>query len=107
MEVTSQLAQNLEAMAPFYTGQDSEAEAEQDFRPVPADYVITQVENTAICRILQKKKRLKIRHIYLAHVIEQPNFRIPNPRYLQKKIVLIFLMILRTHFKASLRFRKN
>ena len=52
MEVTSQLAQNLEAMAPFYTGQDSdseaEAEAEQDFRPVPADYVITQVENTAI-----------------------------------------------------------
>ena len=48
MEVTSQLAQNLEAMAPFYTGQDSEAEAEQDFRPVPADYVITQVENNAI-----------------------------------------------------------
>ena len=81
MEVTSQLAQNLEAMAPFYTGQDSEAEAEQDFRPVPADYVITQVENTAIWRIFQKKKRLKIRHIYLAHVIEQPNFRIPNPQY--------------------------
>ena len=57
MEVTSQLAQNLEAMAPFYTGQDSEAEAEaeQDFRPVPADYVITQVENSAIWQILQKK----------------------------------------------------
>ena len=56
MEVTSQLAQNLEAMAPFYTGQDSdsEAEAEQDFRPVPADYVITQVENTAIWWILKK-----------------------------------------------------
>ena len=55
MEVTSQLAQNLEAMAPFYTGQDSEAEAEQDFRPVPADYVITQVENVAIWQILQKQ----------------------------------------------------
>ena len=59
MEVTSQLAQNLEAMAPFYTGQDSEAEAEQDFRPVPADYVITQVENTAIWRIFQKKKKIE------------------------------------------------
>ena len=55
MEVTSQLAQNLEAMAPFYTGQDSEAEAEQDFRPVPADYVITQVEIAAVWRIFQKK----------------------------------------------------
>ena len=60
MEVTSQLAQNLEAMAPFYTGQDSEAEAEQDFRPVPADYVITQVENAAVWRIFQKKINCRI-----------------------------------------------
>ena len=49
-----------------------------------------------------------VKPIYLAHVIEQPNFRIPNPQYLQQIFfVLIFLMILRTHFEASLRSRKN
>ena len=44
---------------------------------------------------------------YLVHVIEQPNLRIPNPQYLQLIFILIFLMILRTHFEASLKFRKN
>ena len=45
--------------------------------------------------------------MYLAHVIEQPDFRIPNPKYLQRNFCFDFLMILRTHFEASLRFRKN
>ena len=59
MEVTSQLAQNLEAMAPFYTGQDSEAEAEQDFRPVPADYVITQVLKK-YCHLMNFEKFVRL-----------------------------------------------
>ena len=58
--------------------------------------------------------------IYLTHVIEQPIFRIPNiwfvyffidffpnPQYLQRNLFWFFLMILRTHFEASLRFKKN
>ena len=45
---------------------------------------------------------------YLAHVIEQPIFRIPNLDYLQRNFCFdFFLMIVRTHFEASLRFRKN
>ena len=42
MEVTGQLASNLESLAPFYTGQQDQEE--RDFKPVPADYVITQLE---------------------------------------------------------------
>ena len=29
-------------------------------------------------------------HLYLAHVIEQPNFRIPNPQYLQRNFCFDF-----------------
>ena len=32
---------------------------------------------------------------YLAHVIKQPNFRIPNPQYLQRNFRFDLLMILR------------
>ena len=31
-----------------------------------------------------------LQHIYLAHVIEQPNFRTPNPQYLQRNFVYLF-----------------
>ena len=44
---------------------------------------------------------------YLAHVIKQPNLQIPNPQYLQLNFCFDFLMILKTHFEASLRFRRN
>ena len=45
--------------------------------------------------------------LYLAHVIEQPIFQIPNLEYLQRNFCFDFLMILGTYFEASLRFRKN
>ena len=31
-----------------------------------------------------------VRTLYLAHVIEQPNFRIPNPQYLQRNFCYDF-----------------
>ena len=30
---------------------------------------------------------------YLAHVIEQPNFRIPNPQYLQRNFLLSYFLL--------------
>ena len=50
---------------------------------------------------------LNFENIYLAHVIEQPIFPVPNLEYLQQNFCFDCLMILRTHFEASLRFRKN
>ena len=41
-EVTSQIADNLEKLAPFYD--DNENEELEDFGQIPADYVITQME---------------------------------------------------------------
>ena len=38
----------------------------------------------------QGKNCLKISKKYLAHVIEQPNFRIPNPQYLQQNFCFDF-----------------
>ena len=57
--------------------------------------------------IVEQRMEHIFRHVYLAHVIEQPisEFRIPNIYH--EIFVLIFLMILRTHFEASLRFRKK
>ena len=40
---------------------------------------------------------LKNQNMYLAHVIEQPNLRIPKPQYLQLNFCFDLLMILRTH----------
>ena len=34
----------------------------------------------------------QMRHIYLAHVIEQPNFRIANPKNLQQNFVYLILL---------------
>ena len=48
-----------------------------------------------------------LRIFYLAHVIKQPIFRIPNLEYLKQNFCFDFLMILRTHFEASLKFRKK
>ena len=46
MEVTTQLAANLEQLVPFYDDSSSSASSEQieHFGQVPADYVITQME---------------------------------------------------------------
>ena len=52
--------------------------------------------------------REKISIVYLAHLIETTKF--PNsesPIFTTKFLFWFFLMILRTHFEASLRFRKN
>ena len=44
-EVTSQLAENLEKLAPFYEDDgDRESEDLEDYGQIPADYVITQME---------------------------------------------------------------
>ena len=49
--------------------------------------------------ILHQIILFEIQSIYLAHIKEQPNFRIPN--IYNEIFVLIFVMILRTHFEAS------
>ena len=36
------------------------------------------------------RNRQKVAIVYLAHVIEQPNFRIPNPQYLQRNFCFDF-----------------
>ena len=55
---------------------------------------------------LQKNHKILFVYFYLAHVIEQPIFRIPNLEYLQRNFCFDFLMILRTQFEASLRFKR-
>ena len=58
-----------------------------------------------ICVLVSKSWFDKIRNSYLAHVSEQPNFRIPNTQYLQQSFVyLIFCMIKKMCFtKKSIK----
>ena len=43
---------------------------------------------------------------YLAHVIEQPNFRIPNLQYLQTKIVYIIFWLIKSRTNSQQRHLK-
>ena len=48
------------------------------------------------------------RDVYFAHVIEQPNFRIPNTQYLQQSFVyLIFCMIQKMCFTKKINKKVN
>ena len=44
----------------------------------------------SICAVSKFLTIFLFQNIYLAHVIEQPNFRIPNPQYLQRNFCFDF-----------------
>ena len=41
--------------------------------------------------------------LYLAHVIEQPNFRIPNPQYLQQNFVYLIFCLIKSRTNSQQR----
>ena len=40
---------------------------------------------------------------YLAHIIEQPNLRIPNPQYLQRNFVCLIFCLIKSRTNSQLR----
>ena len=41
--------------------------------------------------------------IYLAHVIEKPNLRIPNPQYLQQNFVYLIFCLIKSRTNSQQR----